>query len=104
MDFCKWVNEGLLPNSTLEPGFPRKIGLETWLHHLGFEVLTVQKGIFVDGHEREDVVDARKLFLCKMTKIGFLHFTNAPTDDAMRALPNVDGPINERQEKTCIFS
>ena len=54
VDFCKWVNECFLPNCTLEPGFPRKIGLETarlWLHHLGFEVLTVRKGIFVDGHE-----------------------------------------------------
>ena len=90
--FCKWVNECFLPNSTLEPGFPHKISLETarlWLHHLGFEVLTVRKGIFIDGHERPDVIDARKLFLRKMTKIGFLHFTNAPTG-VMRALPDVD--------------
>ena len=103
-DFCRWVNESLLPNSTLEPGFPRKIGLETariWLHHLGFEVLTAQKGIFIDGHEREDVVESRKLFLRKMTKLGFLHFTNAPTDVAARALPSdVDPPTNERRSKT----
>ena len=35
IDFCRWVNETLLPNSTLEPGFPLKICLETartWLH------------------------------------------------------------------------
>ena len=78
--FCRWVNESLLPNSTLEPGYPRKVGLETarlWSHHLGFEVLTVQKGVFIDGHERQDVVESRKLFLRKMTKLGFLHFTNA---------------------------
>ena len=103
-DFCRWVNESLLPNSTLEPGFPRKIGLETarlWLHHLGFEVLTAQKGIFIDGHEREDVVESRKLFLRKMTKLGFLHFTNAPTDEAARALPSdVDPPTIERRSKT----
>ena len=46
IDFCRWVNETLLANSTLEPGFPRKICLETackWLHHLGFEVLTAKK-------------------------------------------------------------
>ena len=30
-----------------------------------------------------------------MTKLGFLHFTNALTDEAMRALPNVDAPTNE---------
>ena len=85
IDFCHWVNDSLLPNSTLEPGFPRKVCLETarkWLHELGFEVLTTQKGIFIDGHERSDVIESRKLFLRKMFKLGFLHFTNAPTDDA----------------------
>ena len=84
-DFCVWVNESLLPNS-----FPRKICLETarkWLHYLGFEVLSAKKGIFIDGHERDDVVESRKLFLCKMTKIGFLHFTNVPTEDTIKALP-----------------
>ena len=49
------------------------------------------------------MIDARKLFLRKMTKIGFLHFTNAPTDDAMRALPDVDSPTNERRAKTVVF-
>ena len=29
MDFCKWVNKTLLPNSMLEPGFPRKVSVET---------------------------------------------------------------------------
>ena len=102
IDFCRWVNETLLPNSTLEPGFPRKIGLETartWLHHLGFEVLTAKKGIFIDGHERDDVVESRK-----MVKLGFLHFTNAPTEDAVKALPaDIDSPTNERRTKTVIF-
>ena len=49
-------------NETLEPGFPRKISVETarnWLHKLGFEVLTAKKGCFVDGHERADVVEYR---------------------------------------------
>ncbi len=56
--FSKWVNKYLLLNSTLEPGFPRSISVETarkWLHELGFEVLTAKKGVFVDGHERPDV-------------------------------------------------
>ena len=26
------------------------------LKQLGFEVLTVQKGIFTDGHERQDII------------------------------------------------
>ena len=62
LDICRWVNDFLLPNTTLEPGFPRKISIETarlWLYHLGFEVLTAQNGIFIEGHERPDVVEAR---------------------------------------------
>ena len=50
----------LLPNSTLEPGYPRNISVKTarrWLHQLGFEIITPHKGIFIDGHEREDVVE-----------------------------------------------
>ena len=27
LSFCRWVNECLLPTSTLEPGYPRKVGL-----------------------------------------------------------------------------
>ena len=106
VDFCKWVNESFLPNCTIEPGFPRRIGVEMarlWLHHLGFEVLTARKGIFIDGHERPDVIETRTLFLRKMTKLGFLHFTNAPTKDAMRALPDVDASTNERCLKTVVL-
>ena len=105
--FCRWVNEFLLPNSTLEPGFPRKVGVETsrkWLHHLGFEILSVSKGIFIDGHERDDVVEARQLFLRKMMKIVFFHFTTAPTPEAANALPSdIDPPIAERRSKTVEF-
>ena len=106
IDFCRWVNDFLLPNTTLEPGYPRKISIETarlWLHHLGFEVLTARKGIFIDGHERPDVVDARKVFLRKLTKIGFLHFTAAPTEEAAKALPSVDCPTSEQRAKTVVF-
>ena len=44
--FCDWVNNDLLPNQTLEPGFPRKICLETarkWMHELGFQVVAKKK-------------------------------------------------------------
>ena len=99
------MNEALLPNSTLEPGFPRKIGLETgrtWLNHLGFEVLTAKREFFIDGHERDDDVESRKLFLRKMVKLGF---TNAPTENAVKCLPadiDIDSPTNERRSKTVI--
>ena len=50
--FCQWVNDELLPNETLEPGFPKKIAIETarkWMHEMGYEVLTSKKGAFVDA-------------------------------------------------------
>ena len=37
--FCEWVNNDLLPNSNLAPGFPRRIAPRTgarWLNDLGF--------------------------------------------------------------------
>ena len=105
--FCKWVNKTLLPNSTLEPGYPRSISVETgrrWLHELGFEIITPRKGIFIDGHERQDVVDYRKQFLRRMVKIGFIHFTNAPTENAQQAIPtDIDPPTAERRSKTVVF-
>ena len=103
IDFCKWVNSKLLPNCTLEPGYPRKTSVETarkWLHELGFEVITPRKGIYIDGHERED----RKTFLRRMVKIGFLHFTNAPTESSQQAIPkDIDPPTIERRSKTVMF-
>ena len=59
---------------------------------MGFEVVTVRKGIFVDSHEWPDVI-RYKYFLRKMVKIGFLHFICA-TEEARQALSeHVDPPI-----------
>ena len=106
--FSEWVNEDLLPNETLEPGFPRKVSVETarmWLHELGFEVVAKKKGTFVDGHEREDVVEYRTKFLRKMIGLGFLNEANAPTAEALVALRNVNipSPGQERIDKTVII-
>jgi len=72
--FCRWINETLLQQNVLESGFPRKIGLETartWLHELGFSKIEAKKGTYVDGHERDDVVEYRGKFLRKMVGLGF---------------------------------
>ena len=75
-----------------------------WLHHVGFEIITPRKGIFIDGHERDDVVEYRNVFLRRMVKIGFLHFTNAPSESSQIALPtDVDPPTLERRSKTVFF-
>jgi len=46
-----------------------------------------KKGTFVDGHERDDVVEYCKTFLRRMVALGFLNRDNAPTDEARDALP-----------------
>ena len=106
-DFCSWANNELLPSSTLEPGFPRQISIETarrWLHQLGFEYLSPKKGSFVDGHERDDVVEYRKNFLRRMVTLGFLHRDNAPTSTAAESLPkDLEEPSPQLTAKTVIF-
>lgn len=42
LSFCHWVNDELLPNQTLSPGYPRRISIETahtCLHKLEFHIL-----------------------------------------------------------------
>ena len=107
--FCEWINNDLLPNSTLEPGFPRKVSPETarkWLHELGFSVLDKKKGTFVDGHERDDVVEYRSKFLRKLIGLGFLNEGNAPTEDAKTALrnyTNLEQPSPDIIDKTIVI-
>ena len=40
-----------------------------WLCKLGYEYKDVRKDVFVDGHERSDVVEDRKNFLTKMEEL-----------------------------------
>ena len=84
---AKFVNDNLLPNETLPPGFPCKISVETarkLMHELGFQVVVKKKGIFTDGHE-QDVVEYCKTFLRWMVALGFLHEHNAPTEEPKKA-------------------
>ena len=97
--FCFWVNNKLLPNSTLEPGAPRKISVEVarqWLHTMGFKVKRITKGIYVDGHERADVIEARGEFLKTMTSLGFLNRNNTPNEEVAQLLPTVTVLPEER--------
>ncbi len=40
-----------------------------WLHILGFKLVNHQKGVYFDGHKRDDVVAYRKVFLDKLTEL-----------------------------------
>ena len=57
--FCKWVNDHLLPDVILyHPQVPQKISIHTatrWLHQIGFQPSPTHKGVYLHGHEREDV-------------------------------------------------
>lgn len=47
----------------------------------------------MNGHEHDDVVEYHKKFLQRMVSLGFLNESNAPTEEAMKALPsNLHGP------------
>ena len=101
------MNETLLPNETLEPGFPRKVAMETarkWMHELGFVVLTAKKGSYVDGHECSDVVQCRKIFLRHLVALGFLNAANASTESAKNAIPtDLECPPQAVVDKTVVF-
>lgn len=64
----KEVNERIIPSLGLDLG-KEKISESTarrWLLKLGYEMKECRKGMYVDGHEREDVVNYRKTFLTEV--------------------------------------
>ena len=74
--FANWVNMELLPRTTLSPGFPQSITPRTarkWLHKLGFSVTSTKKGLYFDGHERDDVIEYRKIYLRKIEVLQSTH-------------------------------
>ena len=74
---CEFVNSTLLPCHHLPPNFPRNIALRTairWLHNkLGFKPMSRKKGIYIDGHEREDVIKDRNSFLNEIHSLQGSH-------------------------------
>lgn len=66
----KQVNEVIIPGLGLRTG-GEQISESTarrWLTKLGYELKEVKKGIYIDGHEREDVVTYRNKFLSDFGK------------------------------------
>ena len=60
--------------------------------------------MFFDGHEREDVVKEKKVFLDNMVEIGFLHPSEVPTPQAASAFPSsITLPTLEVREKTVVI-
>ena len=97
--FAHWVNNNLLPNVHLLPGFPRNITPRTaskWLHHLGFHPTPYRKGVYVDGHERSDVVEYRQMYLRKIEILESTHLPPPPCVDG-NAEENIGNPGAQRK-------
>jgi len=63
-----FVKQILFPNLGLDES-KKSISIKTsciWLRKLGLVPQSKKKGIYFDGHEREDVIEYRKVFLDKM--------------------------------------
>ena len=67
---CQHVNNIILPTLELtdKKAFICERTAVNWLHKLGYQCKDVKKGIYVDGHERSDVVETRKKFLEEMDR------------------------------------
>ena len=67
--FQLYVNDELLPTADLPGNYCKSISLRTayrWLAFQGFHYKKDQKGAYVDGNEREDVVTYRNQFIRKI--------------------------------------
>ena len=96
--FCQWVNTDLLPSYTLSPQLPRSISMRTatrWLHQLGFRPQAHKKGAYVDGHERNDVVEHRMTFLMKLKELRDMHKPPPPCSDERSATPPPDAEFRK---------
>ena len=58
--FCRWVNDNYGVNISC-------MTARRWLHYLGFNTCDHQKGVYFDGHEREDVIAYHKDLLVKLS-------------------------------------
>ena len=83
--FAAHVNQHVIPAAVQagdHKGLPKKVikeGIQCstarlWLHHLGCFFKNGKKDVYYDGHEREDVVEYRKLFIPRF--LGYLDDPN----------------------------
>ena len=101
--FCDWVNNDLLPSSHLAPHFPRSIRLRTairWFHNLGFKPVSHKKGVYIDGHERDDVVQHRK---CLLKTLHNLRSAHKPPPQCSDEPPHVRQEEDEEKKELVVI-
>jgi hypothetical protein len=67
---CRHVNKVIIPALDLtekKSSISERTAIN-WLKKLGYTCKDVKKGVYFDGHERPDVVEARKKFLAEIAK------------------------------------
>jgi hypothetical protein len=67
---CCHINEVIIPALELtkkETTISERTAVN-WLKKLGYSCKDVKKGVYFDGHERPDVIEARKKFLAEIAK------------------------------------
>ena len=86
---CTWVNARLLSGVELPLGYHQQIQPPTatkWLNHLRFRPQSHKKSIYIDGHERNDVVEYRKLYLKKLDIVSSTHLPPPLCEDGLTSL------------------
>ena len=61
-ELCRYVNQFLFPSLGIESEISETTAVN-WLKKIGFKLRKVKKGVYIDGHEREDVVKVRREFI-----------------------------------------
>ena len=67
-ELCRHINQVIIPALDLSEKKSSicKCTAINWLKKLGYMCRDVKKGVYHDGHERPDVIEARKKFLDQM--------------------------------------
>lgn len=92
----KHFEETILPHINIESR--QTISTRTarrWMHTMGFRFQRYQKGVYIDGHERPDVVTYREKFLQEVANLDHLMSKWLDTNCKVRTFPTLIGEEKE---------
>jgi len=95
-DFKTWVNIELLPNIVIPMNSP-SIQSRTARKWLGFHPHSHKKGVFIDGHKREDVREYCELFLQKLEILESTHMSPPLPADGKLVQDKIGNPEVSKQ-------
>ena len=82
----------------LPSNLPRSISVRTanhWLHHLAFTPHSHKKGLYMDGHERDNVVKSREEYLRLIADLKKSHKPPPPCSDEAAHIPSPDAEFQK---------